>query len=488
MKTSPESYRPISLLPITAKLAERAIQVQLSKYLEESGQISYNSHAYRKFHSTNTAMLQISDSIFTATDQNLIIILTTIDESSAFDCVQHPNLLRKMKLYNCSDETCDWMESYLSYRTQYVQIGAHQSIMSTVKVGVPQGSVLGPLLYSLYTNEIGEVVKDDLCQDLSHKEDNKMFTENCDLCGSVPFYTDDASMIFSSNSRELNQQKIENNLKRIKEFLNDNKLSLNMPKTKLIEIMIKQKRTRIQGNPPSVTTLDQDRQVKIIKADKSLRILGCNLQDNLSWQAHLSTGEKPLLPIIRQKLGALRHIGKNLPMASRMTLANGMILSRINCLLQVWGGTEKKYISKIQTLLNDTARYITGKPRRTSTINLMTSCNWLYTHELSKYQTMITTWTLTRRNIPLYLKIRMTVDDDYKLTTSQPRIQNTLMSYRWRAISLWNSLDDDLRHNNSLPSFKKQLKKLIIARRSQYQNPNQDTYPDPDPDPDPGTE
>ena len=94
VKTSPASFRPISLLPITAKLVERAIQIQLSKFMEESGQISHNSHAYRKHHSTTTAMLQMSDLIFTATDQNLITVLTTIDESSAFDCVKHDNLIR----------------------------------------------------------------------------------------------------------------------------------------------------------------------------------------------------------------------------------------------------------------------------------------------------------------------------------------------------------------------------------------------------------
>ena len=151
LKTSPASFRPISLLPITAKLVERAVQSQLSKYMEESGQISMNSHAYRRYHSTTTALLQISDMIFTATDKNLITALTTIDKSSAFDCVQHTNLLRKLKLYNCSEQTCNWMYSYLTHRTQYVLVGAHQSIMTQVNVGVPQGSVLGtPTLLDLH--------------------------------------------------------------------------------------------------------------------------------------------------------------------------------------------------------------------------------------------------------------------------------------------------------------------------------------------------
>ena len=167
-KTSPSSFRPISLLPITYKLVERVIQTQLTEFMEKSEKINFNSHAYRKFHSTTTAMLQMSDLIFTATDQNQITVLTTIDESSAFDCVKHDNLVRKLRLYNCSEEVCEWMYNYLSYRTQYVTVGTHSSVMTAVITGVPQGSVLGPLLYSIYTNELSEVIKDDLCADQSH--------------------------------------------------------------------------------------------------------------------------------------------------------------------------------------------------------------------------------------------------------------------------------------------------------------------------------
>ena len=113
-KTSPANYRPISLLPIIAKLAGRAIQIQLLNFMETTGQLNINSHAYRRFHSTTTAMLQMLDLIFTAMDRNLITVLTTVDESSAFDCVNHENLIRKLRLYNCSEDASTWMSSYLS--------------------------------------------------------------------------------------------------------------------------------------------------------------------------------------------------------------------------------------------------------------------------------------------------------------------------------------------------------------------------------------
>ena len=358
------------------------------------------------------------------------------------------------------------MSSYLSHRTQYVVIGAQNSRMSAVSTGVPQGSVLGPLLYSMYTNEISEVIKDDLCTDPTHDEDNFLFTPNCHKCGIIPFYADDTTILHSSNSRSHNQYKIVNNLKLIKEFLNDNNLTINMSKTNLLEVMVKQKHVRTPGAPPHILTKDKDGNNKVITAGCSLRLLGCNLQDNLSWQSHLSTGEKALLPITRQKLGALKHIGRYLSRTSRHILATGMILSRIQYLIQIWGGTERKYIKKVQTLLNATARFVTGKSRRTSTRNLMTSCNWLYAREMASYFSMITMWNVIHRQVPHHMFSNIDIDADLRLHTQPARLQITGSSFRWQYIPLWNSLEDDIRLNGSLPSFKRKLKKWIISQRT----------------------
>ena len=130
-------------------------------------------------------------------------------------------------MYNFSASTCDWILSYLQHRTQYMTIGAQRSEMSAVTHGVPQGSVLGPLLYTIYTNELADVIKDDNCTNPSHEQDNLLFSQNCPNCGALPCYADDATYVFSSNSRDTNQEKLVKNLSKIKIFLNENTLVLN---------------------------------------------------------------------------------------------------------------------------------------------------------------------------------------------------------------------------------------------------------------------
>ena len=171
-KCSPSGYRPISLLPTLAKITERVVQTQVQEFLETTGQINSNQHAYRKNCSTATTLLQLSNAIMRATDQNLIATIITIDESAAFDCVSIDILLRKLSLYNIGPNTLKWFEDYLRGRRQFVVIGAKSSELSDVYRGVPQGSVLGPLLYTVYVNKLPETIKEDDCNQHNQNEDD----------------------------------------------------------------------------------------------------------------------------------------------------------------------------------------------------------------------------------------------------------------------------------------------------------------------------
>ena len=254
--SDPKSYRPISLLPVIGKVIERVLQPQILQFMENSGQMNTNHHSYRKQHSTVTAMLQLSDAIFTGCDKNKITTLVTLDQSAAFDVLRHETLRRKLKLYNFGENALRWIDSFLSFRSQYVSIGTRQSEYSRVKSGVPQGSVLGPFFYVLYVNELPAIMNDADCSDLvHHNPDNnsELFTENCSTCGQMPTYADDSTVMITSSSRFHAQERVIIIIERVKNFLSSNSLSLNLGKTEIVETMVRQKRVRLPGNPPQLS-------------------------------------------------------------------------------------------------------------------------------------------------------------------------------------------------------------------------------------------
>ena len=420
-----KSYRPISLLSPVSKLAEKAVQEQLLNFLEETNQLNQNLHANRKDTNTTTAMIQISDTILKATDRNLVTTLVTVDESAAFDCVSTELLILKLELYNLDSQAVKWIKSYLTDRSQFVQIGAKKSATTPVSRGVLQGSVLGPILYSVYTNELPEVIVNQECTEETHRMQDKLYSDNCTKCGSLPCFADDATYIVSRKTRIELQDKITENMDKIKDFLNNNDLTVNTSKTKMLEVMVKQKRTKIKGIQPEIVTTDEAGEELIIKPEMSLRILGGNFHRNLSWTAHLEVGENPLLPTLRKRLGALKHLSKEIPKKCRLLLANGFIMSKIVYLIPLWGGTYNKQMGKVQTIMNMTARWINNASRKTKTSTLMEKCKWLNIRELINYHSAIAIWKILKSGKPEHLRRRITLDNEGLMISRNPRLQTT---------------------------------------------------------------
>ena len=381
----PASYRPVSLLPTVSKIVERAVQLQLQKHKKNHNLFHVNSHAYRQNKSTTTAMLQVLDRIYRATDKNLMTSLMAIDQSLAFDCDSHLILVRKLWKYKCSENTITWIENYLNYRSQQVSIGRHLSRMTALDRGVPQGSILGPLLYLIYTNELAETTKDDSCNDISHRERKKLFSDTCDKCGLIVMYADDATFVISNKNRVMNQFKLNTSLAKLEIFLSTNELAINVSKTAIVECMIKQKRGRTPGEPPHLIVEDQSKPGELLKIKDSecLRILGSNIQLNISWQQHLEGGKKAVLPGIRRQLGQLKMMGRQLPRASRKILAEGLLISKFIYLISQWGGATENYLVAAQRLQNKIARWVTGAGAKVRISTLLEDIGWLSIKELT---------------------------------------------------------------------------------------------------------
>ena len=449
-------------------MTERALQSQVMNFMDISEQWNNNHHTYKKNHSTITAMIQISDSIFEACNKNEIITLVTLDQSAAFDVLDHDTLIAKLELYNFGPKAIKWFRSYLSYRSNYVKIGTKSSSYRSSTHGVPQGSVLGPIMYIMYINELPAVVNDtNNCQQAVHKSTTNLFTDNCDDCGSLPVYADDATYVVATKTRAQAQLKLTENTTKIAQFLTANSLSINLGKAELLEIMVRQKRTRIADNPPQLTVIKPDGQLKVISTKDSCRLLGSNLNADISWKHHLFLGEKAIIPILRSTIGALSYIGAGLPKKSKLLLANGFVISRVSYLISMWGGISIKDSKTIQILLNKCARSITNLPRKTRTRTLMENCRWLYFTKLVQFHSILAMWKIVKLGIPYYLRKSISVHPDYSVTSTIPRIQTTKKSFKFRTITEWNLLPQGLRDINTYDKFKPHLRKHIIESRQE---------------------
>ena len=347
-RTNPKSFRPVAQLPLISKLTERVVQIQMLDYLEETNQLHHNHHAYRLGTSTTSALLQLADIIASGADSNEITSSMTTDLSAAFDCVDHGILIEKIKFYGFDAATIDWLKSYLADRSAFVVVGSADSDTKTTFGGVPQGSCLGPLLYLLFINELPSVINDDLCGNEVHQNTTKLFTDDCKSCGTLLVYADDSQFLTTNSRRLRNQDKLEEVFTILKNFFNDCGLQLNETKTSITEHMTHQKRSKIGGLPPDLTvkeTIITNGQTRL--EDKQLmdtsknRFLGLNFQNNGSWEAHTTTGKKPLLPGLRKQIGMLSRLRHNTTMKVRLQLVNGLILSRLNYMICVWGNTSQ---------------------------------------------------------------------------------------------------------------------------------------------------
>ena len=223
----------MALIPVMSKILENIISKQLLKFINENNLFNPSHHAYRAHHNTKTAMIHMIDTWTEALDSGQMAGVCLLDMSAAFDVVNHSILLKKLEFYGFNKETILWIRSYLTNRRQTVTINGVLSKFLPVTSGVPQGSILGPLLYTLFTNELPEVVYQD--------GDKKQRPE------SICCYADDTTLTCLSSDHSKLSENLTKQYSRIKDFMIDNRLKLNDDKTHLIVLSTKKARLRSQS-------------------------------------------------------------------------------------------------------------------------------------------------------------------------------------------------------------------------------------------------
>ncbi|MEM9001882.1 MAG: reverse transcriptase family protein [Bacteroidota bacterium] len=302
-KSSFTNYRPISILPILAKVFEKIVYQQIIEYLNENNTIFKNQFGFQKSHSTFMPIALLYDDITSALTQKKVSAAIYLDFSKAFDTVNHHILLSKLRLYGIHGTSLKLFSSYLENRTQYVKF--NRTITDEpcrISTGVPQGSVLGPLLFLLYVNDL-------------HK---------CSLIPKFYLFADDTALFFTANNKTSLEKHIQDSLKDITAWLCCNRLSLNVKKSNY------QIFSTSPQNDLNIQINNENLQRKFCT-----KYLGISIEEDLRWTQHI----KNVGNTISRNIGIIKRAPHILNSGHTLLLYNYMILPIINYGLPIWGST-----------------------------------------------------------------------------------------------------------------------------------------------------
>ena len=462
----------MAILPVLSKVLERVIFNQVVSYLSENSLIHPNHHAYRAHHNTTTALLQMYDTWLESLEKTEMAGVCFLDMSAAFDIVDHSLLIQKLELYGLDSSMLEWVQSYLSGRSQCVSIDSSVSRLLDVKHGVPQGSILGPLLYTLFTNELPEVIHTN-CEEIGVEEEENTWPKykmSCNTCGSIGCYADDTT--FSCTGEDLIQlsDKLSNRFSTVSDFLVSNRLKLNDDKTNLMVMTTSQARTVRRGTIKDSNLVVVRTPTGVIEPSISQKLLGCWLHQDMKFSEHLVDHRESLLHSLNQRIGALKLIGRVANFKTRKIIADGIFMSKLINLIELWGGSSKFLMEALQRAQNRAARFVTKLDWMTPSGMLLKQCGWLSVQQLAVYHSVVMVYKVMLFKSPKFIYSMFSTKYSYQTNQAHNRmLRNTRKyslnisrdSFRWRAAMYYNQLPLSIRNSTSLEHFKKDAKAWV---------------------------
>lgn len=438
------NYRPVSNLPFLAKVVERVVSAQVQEHVLQSKLLEPFQSGFRAGHSTETALVRVVNDLLVSADAGYINILILLDLTAAFDTVCHSILLDRMETWlGISGTVLSWFQSYLSGRNQFVTLGRNKSHIVQVGQGVPQGSILGPLLFSIYLLPLGHIFR--------------KYGLN------FHFYADDAQVYVSCKSDLAPAcELLSVCLHEIKIWMQQNFLQLNCSKTEVILI----------GSPSALLKI-RNFNINIdgirILPTLQVRNLGIIFDSELNFETHIKN-------ICKVSFYYLRNIARLRPFLSPSDaekLVHAFITCRLDYCNSLYSALPKKSLQKLQYVQNCAARMLTNTSLREHITPVLKKLHWLPVRVRIDFKTLILTFKVVHGTAPVYLcdLVKFYTPSRNLRSVSPWTLQEPICklkrmgerAFSFRAPRLWNALPEVIKSAPTLDCFKKLLKTHLFS-------------------------
>ena len=438
------NYRPISVIGHIAKVFESIIHKQLLNYFTLNNFITNDQSAYLASHNTQTALHRVIDDCIDNVSSKTFTGICSFDIRKCFDSIDHDLLLTKVQFYGIKENTLEWFKSYLSERNQVVKLNNELSEKQIVTTGVPQGSVLGPLLFVIFVNDISQHVG----------------------TATTNLYADDTLIYCSGDTIANVQEELQNSIDNVYEWYRRNNIVINTEKSCTMVV-------RSRRNVPNcaIDIYVDNCQIKQVDV---MNYLGLEIDEALTWNAYITK----LCKKLSFKISKLARLRKVLDQSTLKKIYSSTIQPCIDYAISVWGNTTNQNLNKVQRLQNHCARIIENNFDYVNVrgLQLVSNLGWMNVRERFMYFQVLLIYKCIYGLAPTYLTNNVIFDFEVSKRTTRTHEMNLYLSMPdsefhknmlfYSGAWEWNKLPNYLKDCCDINRFKCMLKRHIRKERN----------------------